>query len=162
MEQPVVEPIIRRMRLEDVEQVHAIDVLSFSMPWTERSYRFELTENPSSHLWVAELNGRVVAMIAYWLIVDEAHIGTIAVHPEYRRRGIARRLLAETLIAMSEKGARSATLEVRRSNLAAQDLYRKFGFKVVGLRPRYYRDNNEDALLMTLENIDREILQRLV
>jgi ribosomal-protein-alanine N-acetyltransferase len=84
------------------------------------------------------------------------------VHPEYRRRGIARRLLAETLIAMSEKGARSATLEVRRSNLAAQDLYRKFGFKVVGLRPRYYRDNNEDALLMTLENIDREILQRLV
>ncbi|HVN56326.1 MAG TPA: ribosomal protein S18-alanine N-acetyltransferase [Anaerolineaceae bacterium] len=158
---------VRPMRMEDVEEVFRVDQLSFSLPWTERSYRFELTQNPNSMLWVADALGadgayRVVGMVVIWLIVDEIHIGTIAVHPDYRHQGIGRRLLAEALLAGSERGAAQATLEVRRSNLNAQALYRQFGFTTAGMRPRYYRDNGEDALILTLERLDRrEILKMM-
>ena len=92
----------------------------------------------------------VVGVIVVWLIVDEAHIATLAVHPELRRQGIAQKLLCVALKEAAEDGMLSALLEVRAGNEAAQDLYRKFGFEVVGRRPRYYQDNFEDALLMTL------------
>jgi ribosomal-protein-alanine N-acetyltransferase len=157
---------LRPMRLEDIEQVCAIDVLSFSIPWTEGSYRFDLTENPAAALWVAEVvveegKARLVGMIATWFIIDEVHIATIAVHPDYRRLGIGRRLLAHALLHSAYKGANMAMLEVRRSNLGAQALYEQFGFTVVGVRTRYYRDNNEDALLMNLQPIDVEKTQGL-
>ena len=157
---------IRPMTLEDVEEVFRVDQLSFSLPWTERSYRFELTQNPSSMQWVADALGadgarRVVGMVVLWLIVDEIHIGTIAVHPDYRHKGIGRRLLGQALLSGSERGATQSTLEVRRSNLTAQALYRQFGFTTAGMRPRYYRDNGEDALILTLENLDRGEILRL-
>jgi ribosomal-protein-alanine N-acetyltransferase len=147
-------PLIRRMRLEDVPAVHEIDVLSFSLPWPERSFRYELTENPVSRGWVAELNGKIAAMLILWFIVDEAHIATIAVHPDFRRQGIGEQILLAALRAVREEGARRAFLEVRVGNAAAQEMYRKYGFEVVGVRPKYYRDNNEDALLMNLESFD--------
>lgn len=155
----------RLMQLKDLDQVHAIDVLSFSMPWSERSYRFELTENRNSSVWVAEVESpnappQIVGLIVVWVVLDEAHIATIAVHPDYRQLGIGRKLLAQGLLAAYERGARLAYLEVRRSNLAAQTLYEAFGFEVVGERPRYYKDNNEDALLMTLDVLHPEDLQR--
>jgi [ribosomal protein S18]-alanine N-acetyltransferase len=144
--------LLRPMRLEDVEQVYAIDVASFSLPWSERSYRYELTENvQNSYLWVAETAGGVVGMIVMWIILDEAHIATIATRPDYRRRGVARRLLVQALAGARERKASLAMLEVRRNNLAAQKLYESFGFVVVGVRPRYYVDNMEDALLMNLD-----------
>ncbi|MEJ5241497.1 MAG: ribosomal protein S18-alanine N-acetyltransferase [Anaerolineales bacterium] len=142
---------IRRMQLTDLEAVVALDRLSFSLPWSERTFRYELTENPAARAWVAEKDGAIVGMLLLWLIVDEAHIATLAVHPEHRQQGIARRLLLRALRAAWEEGARRAFLEVRVSNLAAQNLYRQLGFEVSGRRPRYYRDNNEDALLMTLK-----------
>ncbi len=167
MASPAGDLLIRPMQLDDIAQVHAIDKLSFSLPWSERSFRFELTENESASAWVAETglpdeSRSVVGMIVIWLVVDEAHIGTIAVHPDFRGRGIGRRLLAASLLEMGKKGALQAFLEVRRSNLPAQALYRRFGFVVVGIRPRYYRDNNEDALLMTLKQLDAEALRRLM
>ena len=154
------------MTLEDLQKVHEIDVLSFTLPWSERSFRFELTGNPSSRLWVAEvqeLGGQpaLAGMIVIWLIVDEAHIGTFAVHPDYRRRGVGRRLLAEALLNAQAEGAMSALLEVRRGNLGAQVLYREFGFEITGVRPGYYRDNNEDALLLTLSNLEPERQKKL-
>jgi ribosomal-protein-alanine N-acetyltransferase len=157
--EPAPDLILRLMELKDVEQVYAIDVQSFSLPWSERSYRFELTENPTSRPWVAELvNARgqlqVVGMIVVWIILDEAHIATIATHPAFRRRGIARRLLVKALEDAASQGAIKAYLEVRRSNLGAQKLYEQFGFFVTGVRPRYYLDTQEDALLMTLERLD--------
>jgi ribosomal-protein-alanine N-acetyltransferase len=157
---------LRPMRLEDIEQVYAIDVLSFSMPWTERSYRFELTENPAAGLWVAEVleeqdKPRLVGIIATWFIIDEVHVATIAVHPSYRRSGIGRKLLAHALLHYAYKGANIAMLEVRRSNRGAQTLYEQFGFTEVGVRVHYYRDNNEDALLMNLEPIDVEKIRSL-
>ena len=147
-------PLIRRMRLEDVPAVHEIDVLSFSLPWPERSFRYEVTENPVSRGWVAEVDGRIAAMLVLWLVVDEAHIATIATHPDFRRQGIGERIMIEALIAAREEGAHRAFLEVRASNVAAQTLYEKYGFVVDGRRPRYYKDNFEDAILMSLTSLE--------
>jgi ribosomal-protein-alanine N-acetyltransferase len=146
--------LIRRMHLEDIPAVHAIDELSFSMPWPERSFKFEATENPAARAWVAESDGRVVAMLVMWLIVDEAHIATIATHPDFRRQGIGEQLLLEALRAARAEGAKLAFLEVREGNTAAQSMYSKHRFEVTGRRPRYYKDNQEDALLMTLDDLN--------
>jgi [ribosomal protein S18]-alanine N-acetyltransferase len=151
--------VIRKMAVEDIPAVVALDQISFSLPWPERSFRFELTENPASRCWVADLDGRIVGMIVVWLIVEEAHVATVAIHPEYRRQGIGKRLLAHALRRLIDDGARSSFLEVRESNLAAQDMYRKFGYEAVGRRRRYYRDNDEDAILMNLDSLNAERLQ---
>ena len=141
------------MTLEDVPSVVELDKLSFSLPWPERSFRYELTENPASRGWVVESDGRIVAMLVAWLMVDEAHIATISTHPDVRRQGIAKKLLAHALQYMKSEGAVSSFLEVRAGNIAAQEMYRKFGYKVSGRRKRYYKDNDEDAILMMLESL---------
>jgi len=145
--------MIRKMTLDDIEQVIAIDRVSFSLPWPERSFRFELTDNPASRCWVAEVDGKIAGMIVVWLIVDEVHVATIATHPDFRRQGIAKNLLSHALQHLSMEGAQSSFLEVRASNLVAQEMYRKFGYEESGVRRRYYRDNDEDAILMTLSAI---------
>jgi ribosomal-protein-alanine N-acetyltransferase len=150
---------IRKMTVADVAAVVDLDQKSFSLPWPERSFRFELTDNPASRCWVADVDGNVVGMIVVWLIVDEAHVATIATDPQYRRQGIGRRLLAHALRHLITDGARSSFLEVRESNLIAQEMYRKFGYEATGRRRRYYRDNDEDAILMTLDSLDLERLK---
>jgi [ribosomal protein S18]-alanine N-acetyltransferase len=152
---------IRRMTIDDVSAVVELDQKSFSLPWPERSFRFELTDNPASRCWVAELEGKIVGMIVVWLLVDEAHIATIATHPHFRRKGIAKRLLSHALRHLIDEGARSSFLEVRESNFAAQDMYRKFGYEETGRRRRYYKDNDEDAILMNLDslNVERLLLE---
>lgn len=145
---------IRRMTLNDLPAVLELDRLSFSLPWPERSFRFELTDNPASRCWVVEVDGKIAAMIVAWLIVDEAHIATLATHPDFRRQGIATLLLSHTLQQLAREGAQSSALEVRDGNLAAQEMYRGFGYEESGRRPRYYKDNNEDAILMTLRSLD--------
>jgi ribosomal-protein-alanine N-acetyltransferase len=142
---------IRPMRSQDVSTVAEIDRLSFTLPWSEGAFRYEVNENPTARAWVAEWDGRVVGMLILWLVLDEAHIATLATHPDYRRRGIGARLLATALDAARAEGARRAFLEVRVSNLAAQALYARFGFVVDGRRLCYYRDNGEDALLLSLD-----------
>jgi len=145
---------IQEMLLEDIPAVLEIDRVSFSNPWPERSYRYELTDNPAAQLFVAKLDdGTVVAYLGYWLIADEVHISTFAVHPEFRLNGIGEDLLGRALSDAQMKGAQIATLEVRESNAAAISLYEKLGFEVVGSRKGYYRDNNEDAILLTLNDI---------
>jgi ribosomal-protein-alanine N-acetyltransferase len=152
---------IRRMTLDDLPAVVELDQLSFSLPWPERSFRFEVTGNPASRCWVAELDGRVVGMLVAWLFVDEIHVATIATHPHYRRQGIARRILIHTLERAMQEGAQSSFLEVRETNVSAQDLYRRFGYVEVGRRKRYYKDNDEDAILMSLDKINADRLQEL-
>ena len=120
--------IVRKMIVEDVPAAHEIDKLSFTLPWPERSFRFEVSDNPASRCWVAELDGRLVGMLILWKIIDEAHIATLATHPEFRRMRIAEQLLVTALESAYAEGARSALLEVRIGNEAAQALYRKFRF----------------------------------
>jgi ribosomal-protein-alanine N-acetyltransferase len=175
------------MRLEDLEQVVAIDQLSFTTPWPAHSYRFELLENEASMQWVAEaqdsettnhvgaepsvLSGvehtdspqqkTIVGMIVVWLIENEAHIATLAVHPDFRGRGIGKQLLVTALRDCTHKGATLATLEVRQYNEAAISLYRQFKFEIVGRRPHYYQDTKEDAILMTVDGLGQAYLARL-
>jgi ribosomal-protein-alanine N-acetyltransferase len=104
---------------------------------------------------VIESDHRIVGMIVAWLLVDEAHIATIATHPEFRRQGVARKLLTYALRSMSKEGAVSSFLEVRETNLAAQEMYRALGYEAAGRRKRYYKDTDEDAILMTLNSLDR-------
>lgn len=146
---------IRRMTLEDIPAVVELDRLSFNLPWPERSFRFELTDNTASRCWVYESDGRIVGMIVAWLLVDEAHIATISTHPDYRRKGIARNLLTHALRYMSREGAVTSFLEVRENNHVAQEMYRSFGYENSGRRKRYYKDTGEDAILMTLDTLER-------
>jgi ribosomal-protein-alanine N-acetyltransferase len=153
------------MRSDDLDSVMSIDTLSFSLPWPESSYRYELNDNSAADLWVAERsssNGglQIIGMIVIWLILGEAHIATLAVHPDFRGRGIGSQLLEVGLMGARNNGAREAMLEVRASNHVAQALYEGYGFEVVYRRSRYYRDNNEDALLMNLDNLDDLILKK--
>jgi ribosomal-protein-alanine N-acetyltransferase len=159
-------PVIRRMEKDDLQPVMEIDRLSFNLPWSESAYQYELFENPNSRLWVAEVpqpDGKscVVGMIVVWLILDETHIATLAVHPDYRQKGVAQQLLTTALIQIIHEGSSLATLEVRANNIIGQRLYRQFGFVIVGNRPRYYRDNNEDAIIMTVNGLGNEYLHWL-
>ena len=150
--------IIRKMTADDIPAVVELDKMSFSLPWPERSFRFELTDNPASRCWVAEVDGRVVGMIVVWLLVEEAHVATLATHPDLRRQGIAKKLLAHALRYLIDEGAQTSFLEVRASNIAAQEMYRRFGYEESGRRRRYYKDNDEDAILMNLDSLKVERL----
>ena len=158
--------LFRPMNREDIERVQQIDALSFSLPWPKTSFEFELN-NPASRSRVAEViddqgNAVVVGMICAWIILDEAHIATLAVHPDYRQRGIGSKMLANTLLEAASEGVKLAYLEVRKGNLVAQKMYSRFGFSTVGIRPRYYVDNHEDALMMNLDHIDLPLMKKIL
>ncbi|MGD2026982.1 MAG: ribosomal protein S18-alanine N-acetyltransferase [Anaerolineales bacterium] len=156
---------VRRMAAEDLMRVHAIDQKSFSVPWALKHFRYEVEENPASYQWVVEIKSGdgstaiIAGAIVVWLLVDEIHIATIAVDPAYRRRKVATHLLCTALRAGISLGAVSATLEVRAGNMAAQHLYQKFGFQLAGRRKKYYQDNGEDALILTLTNLEEAHLE---
>ena len=148
---------LRPMVMADVDAVHALDVKCFSLPWPKRSYYFEVRDNQAAHNWVAEINTggetRIVGFIVCWLLVEDIHIATIAVDQAFRRQGIASALLRLCFRQLAPLGAMRATLEVRVTNTAAQKMYRRFGFEVVGRRRDYYSDTHEDAILMTLPDL---------
>ena len=157
---------IRPMCLDDIKQAHLIDRLSFALPWSENAFRYEVLENNRSISRVAEVvapggSPIIVGVIVIWVILDEAHLATLSVHPEYRRLGVAKSLLTEGLLLAYQEGALTATLEVRAGNVSAQLLYDRYGFVQTGYRKRYYRDNLEDALILTtdMNAIKDELLQ---
>ena len=151
---PPVRVVIEPMRLEDLPAVHAIEQASFTAPWPPHAYRSELESNRMAHYLVARAGDTIAAYGGMWLMVDEAHITTFAVHPAWRRQRVGERLLLAFLDIANDQRAHEATLEVRLSNLAARRLYEKYGFRPVGLRPRYYSDDHEDALIMTTLPLD--------
>jgi len=142
--------IIRKMVAADQAVVAHIDELSFSQPWPPSAFEVELA-NDGARCWVVELDGCVIAALVLWRVLDEAHIATIAVHPDIRRKGVGMRLLRTAMTAAYHEGACIFYLEVRASNLAAQIMYGNLGYEIVGRRPKYYKNNGEDALLMTLD-----------
>lgn len=141
---------VEPMQLMDLPEILVIERLSFPNPWSKQAFLNELNNEFALYL-VARENLAVCGYAGMWLIVDEGHITNLAVHPDYRRRGIGRLLLKSLIQAGKKRGLRRLTLEVRKSNLAAQKLYMEFGFATVGVRPRYYLDNHEDALIMWKE-----------
>lgn len=148
----------------DLPAVITLDQSSFSLPWPESAFHFEIEKNPAARCWVAEVPGdtpAIVGMIVVWLIIDEVHIATFAVDPTMRQQRIGQKMLAFTLSNGFENGATKAFLEVRSGNLAARALYQKFGFEEVGVRKKYYSDNGEDAILMNLDPIDPGLLKML-
>ena len=139
---------IEPMGLADLPAVQSIERASFATPWPPNAYRSELETNRLAHYLVARADREVVGFGGIWIMVDEAHITTFAVAPEWRRRRVGERLLLALLDLAVARRASEATLEVRLSNLPARRLYEKYGFRPVGLRPRYYSDNGEDAYIM--------------
>jgi ribosomal-protein-alanine N-acetyltransferase len=146
---------LRPMVVADLPDVMAVDRLSFPTPTAEQVYVNELTDNPLAHyqvlVRVGETGEAIVGYAGFWLVAGEIHISTIAVAPEERGRGRGEWLLLNLLLLSCELEPLLVTLEVRRSNTTAQNLYRKYRFEEVGLRRRYYRDTGEDALLMTVD-----------
>lgn len=135
------------MTPSDVPTVVALDKLCFPSAWSQESYLREL-RNRTSHYVVARLEQAIIGFAGMWLIGDEAHISTLAVHPCYRRRGLAKRLLVHLLGTAEQAGASEVTLEVREKNAAARALYESFGFVSRSFIPRYYGDTGENAVVM--------------
>lgn len=142
---------VEPMRREDVDEVLAIERAVFTLPWSRRAFLVEVDDTEISVPRVARLAGRVVGYAITWKVVDELHIGNLAVAPLEQRRGIGSALLEHLLgVARAERLA-YATLEVRASNAPAIALYEAFGFRPVALRRGYYPDNGEDAMVMLVE-----------
>lgn len=157
--------VLRPMALVDVDQVMAIEAVSFPTPWPREAYVYELTRNRNAVCWVAEMtrgddHPQLVGSTVIWIGPQGAHIGTLAVHPDYRRHGIGGSLLARTLIEVKKRGGDQAYLEARASNTPAQALYRKLGFIPIGVQKDYYADTGEDAIIMLLSPIDSQALAK--
>jgi ribosomal-protein-alanine N-acetyltransferase len=166
---------IELMRLSDINQVMSIERAAFPAPWPASAYRYELLQNDLStylilrsrrsssdmnlprirHLWPRRHARPILGYGGFWLVLDEAHISTIAVHDDWRGQGLGELMLAAQIDAAILRGAVEITLEVRVSNSVAQNLYRKYTFTQVGRRKKYYHDNGEDALIMTTPRVDK-------
>ena len=140
--------VVRQAEERDIKPMAEMDVLCFSAPWSEESFDKEIRENRLAFYIVAEIDGRMVGYAGLWCIVDEGHITNVAVHPDFRRKGIGEALVSVLLEHTIKNGITSHTLEARVSNDAAISLYKKFGFQPAGLRKNYYEDNGEDAIIM--------------
>lgn len=146
--------VIRRMTNTDVDEVVRLEALSYGEHhWSKESFYNELDNNLAHYYCAVDAEGTLLGYAGSWHIFDEAHITTLSVHPEFRKRGIAQKLLFQVIDDCYKNKIKYITLEVRESNVAAISLYQKNGFKSIGTRKGYYQDNNEDALIMFTENI---------
>ena len=151
--------VFDRMTVDDLGDVQEIEGESFTTPWPPHAYRSELETNRLAHYIVARYDDQLVGFAGMWLMVDEAHITTFAVRKTWRRQGVGERLLLALLDLAQARGAHEATLEVRPSNHPARRLYEKYGFALVGVRRRYYSDDNEDALILTTATLDSRAMR---
>lgn len=138
----------RSMKMEDVEAVHEVEVSAFPDPWSLSSFKSEMKNKLAKYIVAEDEDGKIVGYIGVWYIIDEAHINNVAVHKDYRGRQIGSILMEHLIENCLENSINSITLEVRKSNEVAQNLYRKYGFKPSGIRKEYYSDNREDAIIM--------------
>jgi ribosomal-protein-alanine N-acetyltransferase len=138
----------RPMELTDLPQIEQVENRSFSSPWPRQAFYNELVFNQFAHYTVVTVDDQVVGYCGFWLILDEAHITNIAIHPDYRGQGLGEATLVYVMDLARKLGAEKMTLEVRVSNVIAQSLYEKLGFVRSGLRKEYYTDNKEDAVIM--------------
>ena len=148
------EPVLRRMTLSDVPAVHRLEEAIFSMPWSEKDFVYEMTENKVARYLVIEEAGEIIAFAGAHIILDQAHVTNIAVRQDCRGRGLGRMITRELMQYASNLGAEYLTLEVRQSNARALQVYERYGFVRVGLRKDYYpadRQQREHAVVMSLK-----------
>jgi len=143
------------LALQHLDQVLVIEEHSFPTPWPRQTFEFEILYNELAEYIVAVVNHKVVGYGGMWMVLDDAHITNVAVHPAYRDRGVGRGLMLELMRRAVLRGANRMTLEVRPSNRPARHLYKDLGFEERGLRPKYYQDNNEDAVVMWKDGLKR-------
>ena len=147
------EPVLRRMTISDVAAVHRLEEAIFSMPWSEKDFVYEMTENKVARYLVIEEAGEIIAFAGAHIILDQAHVTNIAVRQDCRGRGLGRMITRALMQYASNLGAEYLTLEVRQSNVKAQNLYKSLGFVKVNVRKRYYEDTGEDAWLMVCDQL---------
>ncbi len=133
---------------EHIDEIMVIENLSFKIPWSRQSMVDEITGNTFAYYLCAKIDGKIAGYAGMWQVCDEGHITNIAVHPEFRQGGIGSVMMESLISHARNSGIVSMTLEVRKSNVPAQKLYRKYKFEEGGFRKAYYADNNEDALIM--------------
>lgn len=141
--------ILESLADEHIDDVLAIERELFPAPWTEAMFRQEVEEKWLSRSFVAKLDGKIIGYVIAWFLRGEVHVLNLAVTKSHHRRGIARRMLAHIVGMANDEAFHLITLEVRVSNDPAKFLYLSMGFAPVGIRRRYYHDNDEDALVMT-------------
>lgn len=144
---------IEPMSLEHIPDVLRVENLCFVTTWPRNAFLNELTENKLAHYFVGRADDKIIAYGGLWVILEDAHITTVAVEPDYQRHRYGERMLVRLLEESIERGASWITLEVRESNIAAQRLYKKYGFTIVNTRRGYYSDNDENALVMWAGNL---------
>lgn len=142
---------LKAATLDDVDAIADIEAMSFSAPWPRSAFAEEITHRKWSRVVGAFTSGELVGFMVYWLVANELHLLNLAVHPKMRRHGVGWRLIDFMVTDASRKQLSAILLEVRTSNVAALRLYRNFGFEDLTIRPGYYADNGEDALVMLLE-----------
>lgn len=140
--------VVRDMYLSDLDAVMTIERQAFPTPWSRGAFQTELVDNTFAVYLVLEVHGRVAAYGGMWLILDEAHVTNVAVESAFRGRGFGEAMMNGLMERARAQGCRRMTLEVRRGNLVAQNLYRKLGFSQLGIRKGYYTDTHEDAFIM--------------
>jgi len=142
---------IEMMDIKDLDEVIEVERQCFTTPWSRYSFICELKDNQFSHYIVAKDMDKIVGYAGMWVIIDEAHVTNVGVLPEYRGEGVGEFLMRSLIAAAKERGANMMTLEVRKSNYVAQNLYSKLGFEPIGIRRGYYMDDREDAVIMLKE-----------
>lgn len=148
--------IERVTTVDQIDEVLAIEVASFTNPWTRAMYVAELENTGVSYCYLAKhTDGLAVGFCSFWHVLDELHINNLAVLPDFRRNGVATALLGHAIAQGVHLGAKRATLEVRRSNDAARMLYERFGFTIAGVRQGYYTKPVEDALVLWREHLEQ-------
>ena len=139
--------VIEEMKVDDIDGVFEVEKNCFEDYWSKDSFKKELSNNLAKYL-VAKVDGKVAGYVGIWFVVDEGHITNVAVHENYRGKKIGDKLIKELVQVCKDNKIVSMTLEVRASNIVAQNLYRKYGFKMAGIRKEYYSNNKEDAIIM--------------
>ncbi len=145
--------------LDDVMEIEALAYGEHH--WSRASFEGEINNQLSQYLCAVDKTGKCLGYLGMWKIMDEAHITTLAVHPDHRKNKIAQKLLIASIERCYKDMIKYITLEVRVSNIPAINLYEKFGFSSLGLRKKYYQDNNEDAMIMWTQNIFSEKYKEL-
>ena len=154
MEQRVNDDLtVEIMEIKDLEEVIEVEHQCFTTPWSRYSFICELSNNQFSHYILARHLGKVIGYAGMWIIIDETHVTNVGVLPEYRGEGVGELLMRSLMVLAKHQGAKKMTLEVRKSNYVAQNLYSKLGFEPVGIRRGYYLDNKEDAVIMWKQSL---------